>query len=74
MPPKCNTYFQQGIRPAMNEGYNSQRMAACNIYRIQKSIPAPGLGKGGKRGTMRRNRRGSRRASRRANRRTTMRR
>jgi hypothetical protein len=51
--PKCNIYFQQGVKAGMESGMGSQDMAACNIYRIQKGIKAPGLGKGGKRSTRR---------------------
>ena len=51
MDAKCKTYFTQGLKAAMNEGKKPQNWAACNIYRIQKGIPAPGLGKGGRRGT-----------------------
>lgn len=69
MPPKCNIYFQKGIEAGLLEGkMTSQNMAACNIYRIQKGIKAPGLGKGGKRSTRkasRKNRKDSRKASRR---------
>lgn len=76
MAPKCNIYFQKGIEAGLLEGkMTSQNMAACNIYRIQKGIKAPGLGKGGKRSTRKASRRnnrfanmerkGSRRASRR---------
>lgn len=55
MPPKCNIYFQKGIQAGLLEAkMTSEDMAACNIYRIQKRIPAPGLGKpGGKRSTRR---------------------
>ena len=55
MPPKCNIYFQKGVEAGLLEGkMTSEDMAACNIYRIQKRIPAPGLGKpGGKRSTRR---------------------
>jgi hypothetical protein len=52
--PNCGTYFQEGVRSAVLAGYNAQRMAACNIYRIQKGISAPGLGKKGGRSTRRR--------------------
>jgi hypothetical protein len=57
MAPKCNIYFQQGVKAGMESGMESgmgsQDMAACNIYRIQKGIKAHGLGKGGKRSTRR---------------------
>ena len=72
MPPKCNIYFQKGVEAGMLEGkMSSQDMAACNIYRIQHGIRAPGLGKGGKRSTRKKSRRvrGSKSKSRRVRRR-----
>lgn len=63
MEAKCKTYFTQGLKAAMNEGKKPQNWAACNIYRIQKGIPAPGLGKGGRRGT-RKSKRNNRRSTR----------
>jgi hypothetical protein len=61
MAPKCNIYFQKGVEAGLLEGkMTSQNMAACNIYRIQKGIKAPGLGKGGKRSTRKASRRNSR--------------
>jgi len=62
MDAKCKTYFTQGVKAAMNEGKKPANWAACNIYRIQKGIPAPGLGKGGR--STRRGSRKSRRNSR----------
>jgi hypothetical protein len=61
MAPKCNIYFQKGVEAGMLDGkMTSQDMAACNIYRIQKGIKAPGLSKGGKRSTRKASRKNSR--------------
>jgi hypothetical protein len=64
MPKNCGTYFQQGVKAAVLNGYNAQNMSACNIKRIQKGISAPGLGKPGGRRSRKaspKSRRGTRR-------------